>query len=338
MHLLADRLEGRFHTQLREIRPNVSVGVLAHLLEVAVLGDFHIARLDSQDVYAPHVIRHADIQFAVEAAEAAQGGVDNVGAVGGRDNHDVRGGFNTIHEREQLGDNAALHLSAGLVSLGGDGVDLVDEDDRRRVLLRLLEGLAQVGLRLARQLGHDLGPIQQEEICPCLCRHCLRNHRLARARRPVHQHTTGRGNAHGAEDLGVAQGQLDELSDLRELPVAPPDIVISDLTQALVLLPPQRSALAEDLSVLAHNAVFSSLVSLGINVRHLKLNRAHTPPCDEGIAHLQGTGLAFKVGLDEYVEQVPTQPLYCVLEGQHLYRLGHLYVRQCGYGNYIAQT
>ena len=43
-----------------------------------------------------------------------------------------------IHEGEHLGYDTALDLAVGLVSLGGDGVDLVDEDDRRRVLLRLL--------------------------------------------------------------------------------------------------------------------------------------------------------------------------------------------------------
>jgi hypothetical protein len=33
------------------------------------------------------------------------------------------------------------HLAVGLLTLGRDGVDLVDEDDGRGVLLGLLEGL-----------------------------------------------------------------------------------------------------------------------------------------------------------------------------------------------------
>jgi len=36
-----------------------------------------------------------------------------------------------------------------LLALGRDGVDLVNEDDGRRVLLGLLKRLAQVGLALA---------------------------------------------------------------------------------------------------------------------------------------------------------------------------------------------
>ena len=50
-----------------------------------------------------------------------------------------------------------------LLTLGGDGVDLVDEDDGGRVLLRLLERLPQVALRLAGQLRHDLRAVDEEE-------------------------------------------------------------------------------------------------------------------------------------------------------------------------------
>ena len=34
-----------------------------------------------------------------------------------------------VHAGEQLGDDAPLHLSLGGLSLGGDGVNLVDEDE-----------------------------------------------------------------------------------------------------------------------------------------------------------------------------------------------------------------
>ena len=50
-----------------------------------------------------------------------------------------------------------------LLTLGGDGVDLVNEDDGGRVLLRLLERLPQVALRLAGQLRHDLWAVDEEE-------------------------------------------------------------------------------------------------------------------------------------------------------------------------------
>ena len=40
---------------------------------------------------------------------------------------------------------------------------LIDENDGRAVLLRLLECLPQVGLWLSGQLGHDLRTVDQEE-------------------------------------------------------------------------------------------------------------------------------------------------------------------------------
>jgi len=49
-----------------------------------------------------------------------------------------------------------LGASPHLLSLWGDGVELINKDDRRSVLLRLLEGLPQVTLTLAGQLAHDL--------------------------------------------------------------------------------------------------------------------------------------------------------------------------------------
>ena len=68
-----------------------------------------------------------------------------------------------VHERQQLRHDPPLDLSVGLLSLGGDGVEFVDEDDGRRVLLGLLKRLPQVRLRLAGELGHDLGSVDEEK-------------------------------------------------------------------------------------------------------------------------------------------------------------------------------
>ena len=42
-----------------------------------------------------------------------------------------------VHERKHLRDDTSFHFPVGFVALGGDRVDLVDEDDRRGVLLSL---------------------------------------------------------------------------------------------------------------------------------------------------------------------------------------------------------
>ena len=101
--------------------------------------------------------------LAIKAAKAAKSGVNAVGSVRGCHDNDVRSLLQAVHEGQQLGDDATLHLAVGFLALWRDRVQLVDEDDGGRVLLGCLEGLAQVALGLARQFAHDLGPVDEEE-------------------------------------------------------------------------------------------------------------------------------------------------------------------------------
>ena len=75
--------------------------------------------------------RHDDL--AVEAAGAQQGGVEDVGPVGGRHHHDALGGLEAVHLGEHLVERLlALVVAAAEAgaALAADRVDLVDEDDR----------------------------------------------------------------------------------------------------------------------------------------------------------------------------------------------------------------
>ena len=63
--------------------------------------------------------------------------------------------------------------------------DLVDEDDRGRVSLGVLERLPQVRLRLAGQLAHDLRPVDGEAVGAGLRRYCASDHCLAAPGRSV---------------------------------------------------------------------------------------------------------------------------------------------------------
>lgn len=63
-----------------------------------------------------------------------------------------------------MGSIEFLAASPHLLSLWGDGVELINKDDCRSVLLRLFEGLPQVTLTLARQLAHDLRTWREESM------------------------------------------------------------------------------------------------------------------------------------------------------------------------------
>lgn len=41
----------------------------------------------------------------------------------------------TVHASQELRDDAPLHLALGVLALGRDGVNLVDEQDARRLFL-----------------------------------------------------------------------------------------------------------------------------------------------------------------------------------------------------------
>ena len=75
--------------------------------------------------------RHDDL--AVEAAGAQQGGVEDVGPVGGRHHHDALGGLEAVHLGEHLVERLLPLVVAAAeagAALAADRVDLVDEDDR----------------------------------------------------------------------------------------------------------------------------------------------------------------------------------------------------------------
>jgi len=70
---------------------------------------------------------------------------EHVGPVGGGDDDDAVVGLETVHLDEQLVQGLlALVVTAAEAgaTMAADGVDLVDEDDARRLLLGLLEHVA----------------------------------------------------------------------------------------------------------------------------------------------------------------------------------------------------
>ena len=93
------------------------------------------------------------------------------------------------------------------------GVELVDEDDRRGVLARLLEELADArGAEPGEHLDERRGALRVE-ICSRSARDCLGEQRLPRAGRPVQKDAPRHASSEALEALAVAE----ELHHLFEL-------------------------------------------------------------------------------------------------------------------------
>ena len=98
-----------------------------------VAGQRHAAAVDLQDLLAAVLVGNGDGDFAVEAARPAQGRIQHVGQIGGRQHDHVLPLRQAVHQGQQLGHDALFHVADHAIAARGDGVDLVEEDDARRL-------------------------------------------------------------------------------------------------------------------------------------------------------------------------------------------------------------
>src|SRR5206468_8435382 len=112
-----------------------------------------------------------DDDAAVEATGAQDGGVEDVGAVGRRDDDDAFVRLEAVHLDEELVEGLlALVVTAAeaCAAVTTDSVDLVDEDDAGRVLLALLEQVAHAAGADADEHLDEVGAGDAEERNTCL--------------------------------------------------------------------------------------------------------------------------------------------------------------------------
>src|SRR6202030_3268454 len=100
----------------------------------------------AEDRLAAGEIGRRHEHLAVEAARAEQSGIEVLDAVRGAHHDDLSGAVESVELHEKLVEGLILlAVEAVTRSRRADRVELVDEDDRRRVLPRLGEELADAG-------------------------------------------------------------------------------------------------------------------------------------------------------------------------------------------------
>mmetsp|Transcript_30444 Transcript_30444/g.64131 ORF Transcript_30444/g.64131 Transcript_30444/m.64131 type:complete len:464 (+) Transcript_30444:1281-2672(+) len=333
IHLLANALHGRLGTKRRDIRPDESMSLPGNGLGIDVLVQLHVARVNAKDFQTTVLIGDSNVNFAIEASETPQCRIHRVGSVRGS-NDDHRGALlQPVHERQHLTDDAAFDLSICLLPLGRNGVDLVDENDGRRVLLRLLERLPQIGLRLPRHFGHDLRPVDEEEEGPRLVGHGPGDERLPTARGAVQEHSPGGLDAQSLEERRVPQRQLDHLPDLGHLLPAAAHVVVAHVVQLLLVLALDGLSLAVDDRVGRHDAV-----GRRVRLDHLELDGVHRRADQEQVALLDGAVGLQEVRLEVHVEEVARHALDGVVQGQDVDALPVGDVAAVGHGDDVGEA
>src|SRR5437016_5174070 len=219
--------------QGREVRPDETV---AHVREFGqegvpfLLGTFdrHPARVNLEDFLAAHAVGDANLDFPVETSGPSQGRIDRLVAVRCADHDDLAATREPVHKSEKLRDHASLDLARHLFPFRRDRVELVDEQDAGRVLLRLLELLAKAFFALSVVLRHDFRTLDRVEVRARLVRDGLRDQRLAGPGGAVQEHALRRVDAEAFEQLGMLEGELDHLAALHQLLLEPTDVFVGD--------------------------------------------------------------------------------------------------------------
>ena len=204
-------------TRLARSAPDHARGVCGDPLEVDVGGQGHLAGVHGKDRRAALLVGRVDDDAPVEAARAQQGGIEDLGTVGGGHHDDAFLAGEAVH----LGEDLVQGLLALVVTAHGaarraraaDGVELVDEDDGRGRVLGLLEEVTHAARADAHEHLDKLRGTQPEEGHLGLAGHGPGEQRLAGAGLSGEQHAARDAGA----ELAVALGTAQEVDDLGEL-------------------------------------------------------------------------------------------------------------------------
>ena len=184
-------------------------------VEVDVGAEVLLVRVHLQDGGTLGLVGKRDLDLAVEAPWAQERRVEHLGAVGGSHDDDAGRGVEAVHLGQELVEGL-LTLVVGndrAAPLLADGVDLVDEDDRRCPLVRVREQVRTREAPTPTNISTKLEPVRAKKgtsASPATAR-AMRVFPLPGG--PDHEHAPGPDRAR----LGVAGGVLQEVDDLAHL-------------------------------------------------------------------------------------------------------------------------
>ncbi len=199
--------------EVHEIGAGEAGRTASNRLQVDVGGEGNLAHVHAQDLLTTDEVGVRDDDLAVETARAQERGVEHVRPVGGRDDDDAFVLLEAVHLDEQLVERLfALVVAAAQPSaaMAPDRIDFVDEDDARRVLLGLLEHVADAAGADADEHLDEIRTGDGEEGDVRFARDGARRQRLAGAGRADEKHAARNAAAELLELLRIAQ-ELDDL-------------------------------------------------------------------------------------------------------------------------------
>ena len=305
------REQGRFVDEVCEIRtrePRCSP--CDHVwLDIAV--ERYLAHVDFEDLLAAPNVGQRNDDLAIEASRAKQGWIEDVRAVGRGDDNDTFVAFESVHLDEQLIEGLlALVVSSTETcsAVTPDRIDLVDEDDARRVLLGLFEHVAHPRCTDTDEHLDEVRSGDREERDFRLTCDGARKQGLAGSGGPHHQHSARDLAAKLLELRRIAQ-KVDELGHFLLCLVDPGDIRERHLD--LILAEQTRPALAERKR--------TPTASAALHLTHEEYPHAdqqqHREPGNENLHQQRLLLRRARIDDDTVLEQVADQRLVVGLRG-----------------------
>ena len=122
--------------------------------------------MDFKDFQTAVTVGDWNHNFAIKSAWPSQGRIEGVGDIGGGNHDHLSASLQTVHQGQELRDYATFHLmlSTKLFTLGGDGVDFVDENDAWGLAGGFFKEFAEVTFGLSLELLHDLRATDRKEL------------------------------------------------------------------------------------------------------------------------------------------------------------------------------
>ena len=214
--VVARREQRRLVDEVREIGAGEPGRARRDDLQVDVRRHLHALGVNAQDLLAALDVGLVDEHLAIEPARAEQRRVEHLGAVGRAHDDDALARIEAVHLGEQLIERLLALLVAAERALHAhlaERVELVDEDDARRLGFGLLEQIADARGADADEHLDELRSAQAEERHVRFAGDGARQQRLAGARRADQQHALG----NPAAEVRVLLRVLQELDDLLQL-------------------------------------------------------------------------------------------------------------------------
>ena len=129
-----------------------------HHRQIDIIRGLDLAGVNLENPFAPLDIGSGHHDLAVEATGPQKRRIEHVGTVGGGDQNDAFIRFETVHLDQQLIESLLAFVVTAAqtgAAMTPDSVDFIDENDARRVLLALLEQVADAARRRRRQTSRQ---------------------------------------------------------------------------------------------------------------------------------------------------------------------------------------